>query len=117
MRYEVYRHKSVSDTEFTESLDFYKQVEAEDKWLANGAQGNLNSDTYVAGPLHPELEEGVSYCEKLISDMVTKHAEMEKAAGHQIWPARRVIDSKNVQEKEQFCQDMCGDEKLGWQSK
>ncbi|KAG6357524.1 hypothetical protein INS49_013401 [Diaporthe citri] len=56
MRYEVYRSKTATPEQLKEKLDFIAQVEGEDKCLANGAQGNLNSDTYTTGPFHPDVE-------------------------------------------------------------
>lgn len=49
MRYEVYRSKSVSAEEFKKEVDFFGQVEEEDKFLANGSQANFNSNTYRSG--------------------------------------------------------------------
>lgn len=120
MRYEVYRRKGIDAEEVKKEIDFYYQVEGEDKWLANGAQGNLNSNTFVAGPLHPELEEGVAYTEKIIRDLVHKHADREKKEGRQIWPATRQIQGKQVAEDEALCRGICettngaGQELLAW---
>lgn len=107
MRYEVYRRKGIDPEVVKKEIDFYNQVEGEDKWLANGAQGNLNSGTYVAGPLHPELEEGVAYCEKIIREIVYRHAEREKKEGRQIWPATREVNGKQIKDDEALCRDIC----------
>ncbi|KAH7160548.1 hypothetical protein B0J13DRAFT_603021 [Dactylonectria estremocensis] len=59
MRYEVYRNKHLSAENLKEAVDFFKQSENEDKYLGNNAQKRLNSDTYIAGPLHPYMQEAV----------------------------------------------------------
>lgn len=120
MRYEVYRRKNVSPEELKAEIDFYNQVEGEDKFLANGAQANLNSDTYTAGPLHPELEEGVTYVEAIIRKMLHEHLDREKSEGKQIWPARRSMPGQQLEDDEAFYQDVCklascgGSEQLAW---
>jgi len=107
MRYEVYRRKGVSAEEYKDELDFYNQVEGEDKFLANGAQGNLNTGMYTAGPLHPDLEEGVAYVEGLIRNMLHEHVERERSEGHQIWPAKRQMHGKELNEDEALCNEVC----------
>ncbi|KAH0832538.1 Rieske 2Fe-2S family protein [Fonsecaea pedrosoi] len=107
MRYEVYRRKGIDPAKLEKELDFYSQVEGEDKWLANGAQGNLNSGAFVTGPLHPDLEAGVSYTESIIREMLLKHAEREKVAGKQIWPAKRSASGSQLEEDEAFCKGIC----------
>lgn len=120
MRYEVYRRKGIDAEEVKKEIDFYYQVEGEDKWLANGAQSNLNAGPYVAGPLHPELEEGVAYTEQIIRDLVQKHADQEKKEGRQIWPATRQMRGKQVEEDEALCRGICettnggGQQLLAW---
>ncbi|XXG96485.1 hypothetical protein Hte_002768 [Hypoxylon texense] len=107
MRYEVYRHKSVSPEDFKKEVDFFGQVEAEDKWLANGVQGNFNGDTYVTGPLHPDVEEAVSYVMKLVRNMIHVHADEEKQRKAEWWPARRSTKEAGAIEDEAFCRDVC----------
>lgn len=120
MRYEIYRRKGVDPEVVKKEIEFYNQVEGEDKWLANGAQANLNSSTFVAGPLHPELEQGVAYCEKIIRELLLKHGEKEKEQGGPIWPATRARPGKQLEEDEAFCRGVCetsngaGQELLAW---
>ncbi|EXL67212.1 cytochrome P450 oxidoreductase [Fusarium oxysporum f. sp. conglutinans race 2 54008] len=123
MRYEVYRAKDATDKAFREKLDFFAQVEGEDKWLANGAQGNLNSDTYTTGPFHPEVEEGVTFVTSLIKDVLHQHVDEEKKRGDEWWPARRALVKKTSEEDEVFCRGVCQNstqngnsagEKLAW---
>lgn len=114
MRYEVYRHKNTSPEKLKEDLDFYGQVESEDKWLANGAQSNLNSDTYTIGPFHPGVEKGVTYLVKLVKNLLHEHVDEEKKRGNEWWPARRSNPKgigETVDEDELFCKRVCSSAK------
>ncbi|OCT54704.1 hypothetical protein CLCR_03187 [Cladophialophora carrionii] len=107
MQYEVYRHVGSSDQDF-EALDrFFKQVEAEDKYLCTNAQKNLNAGGYVTGPLHPQREKGVLHFKSLIKRLLVDHGEKEKSLGREITPAKRSPDDAAIAEEELFCQDMC----------
>lgn len=107
MRYEFYRNTKCTDAEVKHGIDFFKQVENEDKWLGNNAQVNLNTGTYVAGPLHPYMEVAVSYFESLVRKVLKDHVENEKTVGHEIWPASRTQPGKQVEEDEVFCKSVC----------
>lgn len=107
MRYEIYRNKNSSMEDFTSEVEFFKQVEREDKWLGNGTQKNLNTDTYVAGPLHPYMEQAVSYFEGLTRQALREHLDKEKEAGEEIWPARRGYQGKQLALDEAFCREAC----------
>lgn len=107
MRYEVFVNKHSPRAEVDAEIEFFKQVENEDKWLGNKAQGGLNSDTYTAGPLHPYMERAVEYFENLLRPMLKEHVEEEKKLGRQIWPARRQLESKQLEEDEEFCRGIC----------
>ncbi|KAJ9144620.1 Rieske domain-containing protein [Pleurostoma richardsiae] len=110
MRYEVYRSKSATPEELKEKLDFFAQVEGEDKWLANGAQHNLNSDTFTVGPFHPDVEEAVTYVGGLVKKMLHDHVAEEKNRGEEWWPARRINikgTSDTTAEDEAFCRGVC----------
>ncbi|KAJ5382631.1 Rieske iron-sulfur domain-containing protein [Penicillium concentricum] len=107
MRYEVYRNKNSSEEEFTKEIDFFKQVENEDKYLGTNAQKGLNSDTYNAGPLHPYMEHAVKYFESLVRSTLKSHVEEEKSLGKEIWPARRKLSNAQLDEDEAFCRGVC----------
>lgn len=107
MRYEFYKSTKCSVADFQADMDFYKQVEGEDKILANNTQANLNTNTYVAGPLHPNVEEAVAYFETLIRRVLKEHAAMEKVVGKQVWPARRGLGTTQENEDEAFCRGLC----------
>ncbi|KAH6980623.1 Rieske domain-containing protein [Ilyonectria sp. MPI-CAGE-AT-0026] len=106
MVYEVYRLKSASDESFEEIDAFFKQVEREDKGLCDAAQRNLNTDTYVAGPLHPQKEKGVMHVKKLVKEAIEKHLAAERAQGVKINPSKRVAVT-SVSEEETLCKLVC----------
>ncbi|RSL41169.1 hypothetical protein CEP51_016613 [Fusarium floridanum] len=108
MRYEVYRAKNATKEQLQEKLDFFAQVEGEDKWLANGSQANLNSDTYTTGPFHPDVEQGVTYVTGLVKKMLHHHFDEEKKRGQEWWPARRALAQSSSEEDEAFCRGVCG---------
>jgi hypothetical protein len=96
MRFEIYRNKNATDEEFHDTWNFLKQVETEDKALSTNTHKNLVSDTYVAGPLHPVVEETLKFVEGLIRDYLKDHVEEEKKAGTQIWPVRRNVKDEKL---------------------
>lgn len=107
MRYEVYRNPKFTVEEFKADYEFLKQVEMEDKYLANGTQTNLNTKTYMAGPLHPTQETGVQYFDNLVRNILKSHVEKEKAEGRKIWPASRTVETKQLDEDMAFCNSVC----------
>lgn len=107
MRYEVYRSKTATPEQLKEKLDFFSQVEGEDKWLANGTQANLNTDTYTTGPFHPDVEQGVTYVKELVKTMLHDHVAEEKKRGSEWWPARRAPVQASTEEDEAFCRGVC----------
>ncbi|KAK1710610.1 hypothetical protein CaCOL14_008853 [Colletotrichum acutatum] len=110
MRYEVYRSKTATPEELKEKLDFFSQVESEDKWLANGSQSNLNSDTYTTGPFHPDVEEAVVYVIGKVKGLLHDHVAEERKRGSEWWPARRgpvQATRSSAEEDEAFCRGVC----------
>ncbi|KAK7425513.1 hypothetical protein QQZ08_007954 [Neonectria magnoliae] len=116
MRYEVYRSKTATPEQLKEKLDFFSQVEAEDKWLANGTQFNLNTDTYTTGPFHPDVEHGVTYVKGLVKKMLHEHVVEEKKRGSEWWPARRAPIQESAEEDEAFCRGVCENSNLNGNS-
>ncbi|KAJ3527316.1 hypothetical protein NM208_g10763 [Fusarium decemcellulare] len=112
MRYEVYRSKTATPEQVKEKIDFFAQVEAEDKWLSNGSQANFNSDTYTTGPFHPEVEEAVTYVTQLVKKLLHGHVDEEKKRGQEWWPARRAPIQNSSEEDEAFCRGVCGNSVL-----
>ncbi|KAF0636570.1 hypothetical protein FPSE5266_06710 [Fusarium pseudograminearum] len=84
MEYEVYRHKNASDEGFTTIDEMFKRILAEDKWLCNNAQKNLNAGVFINGEMHPKLEQGPLYFQHRVRGILTAHHELEKKAGKQI---------------------------------
>jgi hypothetical protein len=110
MQYEVYRHISASDSTF-ESVDaFFKQVEAEDKFLCTNAQKNLNAGAYISGPLHLHNEKGVLHFQRMVRKILMGHREREVELGKKISPEKRMPDDASVQDADLFCAGLCGDE-------
>ncbi|EXJ72496.1 uncharacterized protein A1O5_05001 [Cladophialophora psammophila CBS 110553] len=112
MRYEIYRNKNSSLETFTKEVEFFKQVEREDKWLGNETQRNLNTDTYVSGPLHPYMEQAVAYFEGLTRQALREHMDKEKEAGREIWPVRRPYKGEQLALDEDFCKEVCSSSTL-----
>lgn len=125
MRYEVYRNKSSSDADFTRIDGIYKRVMAEDKYLCDLTQKNLNTGVFVNGELHPKMEMGPLYFQKSVKAEVTKHWQKEREGKAEIWPARMRLDEMGgsvlVSGREvEFCEGLgCGEgggmrEGLAW---
>jgi len=105
MRYEVYRNKNSSDEDFTIISDMYKRIMSEDKWLCANAQKNIQRGVFVNGEMHPKMEQGPLFFQKLVREHVTAHYEKEVAAEEEIWPARQSLpQSADVTKKDiSFC--------------
>lgn len=93
MRYEVYRHKDATDEAFNLISNMYKRIMSEDKYLCMHAQKNLNAGVFINGPLHPEMEMGPLHFQKTVREVVTEHRKKEEAVGHEIWPARELVQN------------------------
>jgi Ring hydroxylating alpha subunit (catalytic domain) len=93
MRYEVYRNKNSSEEDFQRIDQLYKRVMAEDKYLCDLTQKNLNSGVFVTGELHPKMEKGPLYFQQVVREIAQAHHERERAAKQQIWPARQQLPS------------------------
>lgn len=116
MSYEVYRHKNATDADFTTINEIYKRVMSEDKALCDLAQKNVNAGVFINGMMHPRMEKGPLYFQKLCRDAVQEHHNKEKAVKHEIWPARQELSAES-QEDEDFCTGLaCSPdaEKLEW---
>ena len=91
MRYEVFRNKNSSEEDFQLVNQIYKRIMSEDKALCELAQKNLNAGVFLNGELHPRLEKGPLYFQKIVRDTVTAHFKSEQAAKEEIWPARQKL--------------------------
>ncbi|KAI1184969.1 ISP domain-containing protein [Nemania serpens] len=105
MYYEVYRNKSSSEEDFQAINNIYKRIMTEDKYLCAAAHKNIQAGVFVNGEMHPRMEQGPIYFQKLVRDLVTAHHEEEKRAGQEIWPARQRLpgNAKVTQEDLGFC--------------
>jgi hypothetical protein len=111
MAYEVYRHKDATDEDFNLVNDMYKRIMSEDKALCDAAQKNVNAGVFVNGLLHPRMEKGPLYFQKLCREAVTEHNAKEKANGAQIHPARQSVPQEDTEDIE-FCSGLaCSEEK------
>lgn len=81
MEYEVYRHKDASDEDFITIDEMFKRILAEDKWLCNNAQKNLNAGVFVNGEMHPKLEQGPLYFQHRIRGILFDQHMLEKKTG------------------------------------
>ncbi|TRX92363.1 hypothetical protein FHL15_006749 [Xylaria flabelliformis] len=108
MYYEVFRNKDSSDEDFQVINDIYKRIMSEDKYLCANAHKNIQAGVFVNGELHPRMEQGPLYFQKLCRDLVTSHHEQEKKAGQEIWPARQKLsgDSKDSEQDLDFCSSL-----------
>ena len=105
MKYEVYRNKNSSDEDFTIISDMYKRIMSEDKYLCANAQKNIQRGVFVNGEMHPKMEQGPLFFQKLVRDHVTEHYEKEVAQDQTIWPARQNLPqtAKVAQKDVSFC--------------
>ncbi|KAF1953416.1 ISP domain-containing protein [Byssothecium circinans] len=117
--YEVYRNRHSPEAEFQKINEIYKRVMSEDKQLCNLAQKNLNTGVFINGELHPHMEKGPLYFQKMCRDIVTEWHKREKKEGGEIWPARQQLPkSAGVsREDEDFCNGLScspGKGELAW---
>ena len=93
MQYQIFRNKHSSEEDFQLVHQLYKRVVGEDKILCELAQKNLNAGIFVNGQMHPRLEKGPLYFQKVAREAIKEHVEREKAAKREIWPARQQLPS------------------------
>lgn len=105
MHYQIFKNKNSSTENFQAIHQLYARVIGEDKVLCELVQKNLNAGIYVNGELHPRLEKGPLFFQKLTRQALRDHFEQEKKAKREIWPARqRLPDSATVsKEDEELC--------------
>jgi hypothetical protein len=118
MEYEVYRHKEATDADFEYIDAFFKRVLAEDKYLCNEAQKNLNAGVFVNGQLHPELESAPLFFQNTVRSLLLNHRREEQKEQREIWPARQASAGSATAEDINFCSGLaCSAEsngKLDW---
>ena len=119
MRYEVYRNKNSSEEDFQLVNQIYKRVMSEDKHLCDQAQRNINAGVFINGEMHPRLEKGPLYFQKVVRDTVTAHAKREQSTKEEIWPARQQLPASATVSKQdfEFCEGLTcqsNQEVLAW---
>lgn len=117
--YEVYRNKKASEEEFQLVSTMYRRVMTEDKALCSAAQKNLDNGIFINGEMHPKMEKGPLYFQKLVRETVTDHHKREQVAKEEIWPARQKLPGSASASAEdiEFCSGLScspGKEKLEW---
>jgi len=117
--YEVYRNKNASEEDFQRVNQMYKRVMTEDKALCTAAQKNLSNGVFVNGEMHPKMEKGPLYFQKLVREAVSEHNERERTTKQEIWPARQKLPhSATVSEQDvDFCSGLAcqsNQELLAW---
>lgn len=105
MRYEVFRNRNSGDEDFNIIDAMYKRIMSEDKVLCLEAQKNLNAGIFVNGEMHPEMEQGPLFFQKLVREQVTGHHAKEQVAGTEYWPAQQRVPTgaKASQTDSNFC--------------
>lgn len=119
MQYQVFRNKNSSDEDFMLVNSIYKRIMSEDKALCDAAQKNLNAGIFVNGELHPRLEKGPLYFQKMVREAVSDHHKLESAAKRTIWPAQQTLPNSATVSKEDvdFCSGLACDsspKELDW---
>lgn len=112
MSYQIFRNKNSGDKEFRLISELYAKVVSEDKVLCQLAQKNLNAGIFINGQMHPRLEKGPLYFQKVTREVIREHVAREKAAKREIWPARQKLpgDAQVSKEDEELCSGLaCGD--------
>ena len=105
MQYQVFRNKNSTDEEFDLVNQIYKRIMSEDKYLCDLAQKNLNAGVFINGEMHPRMEKGPLYFQKIVRDTVTAHHKREQAAKQEVWPARQTLPSSATVSKKDI--DFC----------
>lgn len=93
MHYQIFRNKHSSEEDFQLIHQLYKRVVGEDKVLCELAQKNLNAGIFVNGQMHPRLEKGPLYFQKVARETIREHLKREEEAKREIWPAQQQLPS------------------------
>ena len=108
MEYQIFRNEKSSEDDFQLIHQMYKRIVAEDKVLCELAQKNLARGIFTNGELHPRLEKGPLYFQRVARDVIREHYLREKEAKKQIWPARPDIPIAEIVtlEDEELCSSL-----------
>jgi len=89
---------------------------SEDKALCDLAQKNINAGVFVNGEMHPVMEKGPLFFQKLVRENVTDHFKKEQTSKQEIWPARQTLPGSAVvtQKDLELCSGLaCGTNQEG----
>lgn len=105
MHYQIFRNKNSTEEQFQRVHQLYAKVVGEDKVLCELAQKNLDTGVFVSGEMHPRLEKGPLYFQKVARQTIREHFEREKAAKKAIWPARQQVKGNSgfSKDDEELC--------------
>lgn len=105
MQYQIFRNKKSTEDQFQLIAQMYKRIVGEDKVLCELAQKNLNRGVFVNGELHPRLEKGPLYFQKVARETIWHHVKQERAAKKEIWPTRQAVpeEASFSREDEELC--------------
>ncbi|KAF7185177.1 Carnitine monooxygenase oxygenase subunit [Pseudocercospora fuligena] len=104
MHYQIFRNKNADQEKFDLIDKMYVKVMEEDKGLACGVQKNMDRGLFVNGQCHPRVESAALHMQARTREIVKQHAELEKTAGRQIWPAQHVKSfDAATKDDEDFC--------------
>ena len=78
---------------------------SEDKFLCDNAQKNISAGVFVNGELHPRMEKGPLFFQRLVREALVEHHEREKSIKQEIWPARQILPTTSMasQKDIEFC--------------
>ena len=105
MHYQIFRNKNSTEEDFQLIHQLYKKVVGEDKVLCELAQKNLNAEVFVNGEMHPRLEKGPLFFQKVTRKIIREHFERENTAKKEIWPARQLLPTSAALSSEDA--DLC----------
>lgn len=119
MHYQIYRNKNSPREDFDRIHKLYAKVVSEDKVLCELSQKNLNAGIFVNGQMHPRLEKGPLYFQHRAREVIREHAEREKKAKREIWPAQQNLpaDASVTKEDVELCSGLACQEtttELAW---
>lgn len=112
MSYQIFRNKNSTEEQFQSIHQLYAKVVSEDKILCELSQRNLEAGVFVNGQMHPRLEKGPLYFQKVVRETVREQVEKEKKLGREIWPARQRLQEGEDEvslEDVQLCEGLACD--------
>lgn len=115
----MYRHKDASDIDFEAIDSMFKRILAEDKWLCENTQKNLEAGMFISGEMHTRMESGPLFLQNKVRGILQNHHKGEERLGHEVWPAQQKLpaSAKANLDDQSFCRklDACsGGRNISW---